>query len=76
MSLLKKELASFMKEFEARDENDSNAYFDGKNVLTSPLQDRAIGLVCKTAEKTLIDTFNEENNAHITSIDEITAENS
>lgn len=76
MNLLKKELASFMKEFEARDENNSNAYFDGKNVLTSPLQDRAIGLVCKTAEKTLIDTFNEENKAHITSIGQITAENS
>lgn len=67
------ELNSYMNEFIIRDTNNKNKYFDGTELIDENISDRAIELIEKFAEKTLIDDYNKKHDDEITSIDEITS---
>lgn len=68
-------VSDFMGQFLTRDEKNQNAYYDGSAILDGGIQDYVIAYVSKNAEKTLIDDFNQKHTPHISSINEITAEN-
>ncbi len=67
------ELNSYMNKFIIRDTNNKNKYFDGTELIDENISDRAIELIEKFAEKTLIDDYNKKHDDEITSIDEITS---
>lgn len=68
-------LSSFMNDFLTRDENNTNAYFDGVKVDEIAISDRVTGIVSETAEKQLVDTYNEKYGTSIKSASEIISKN-
>ena len=71
IALSKTYLISFMNEFINRDEDNKNAYFDGKNIIDSAISEKSIEMVIEQGKKTLIDTYNSANNTLITNIEDI-----
>lgn len=72
---IKLNLKDFMKSYLKR-ENGKNEYFDGTTILKDNIKDLAIKQVSAIVEKTLINAFNEKNDPDITSLEEITIQNS
>lgn len=75
LNTIKTYLSSFMDEFITLDENGTNKYFDGENIVDSSIMEYVADSVSVSAKKELIKNFNENNDTKITSIDEITKEN-
>lgn len=68
-------LQSFMKTYLKR-EDGKNDYFDGTNVNESNIASLAVNQVSEMAKTTLVNSYNEKNDPKISSIEEITVENS
>ncbi len=68
-------LSNFMNTYLTR-EDGKNAYFDGTNVNTDNIASLAVNEVSEMAKATLISSYNEKNDPKISSIEEITVENS
>ncbi len=68
-------LQSFMKTYLKR-EDGKNDYFDGTNVNESSIASLAVNQVSEMAKTTLVNSYNEKNDPKISSIEEITVENS
>lgn len=68
-------LDSFMKIYLKRIDN-KNEYFDGTNIDKEAIADLAVKEVTNMAKATLIQTYNSKNDIKISSIEEITVENS
>lgn len=68
-------LKNFMNAYLNR-ENGVNAYFDGKDVNEDSVANLAVNQVSEMAKATLISSYNEKNDPKISSIEEITVENS
>ena len=75
LNTIKTYLSSFMSEFITVDENGTNKYFDGENIIDSSIMEYVADSISTSAKKELIKNYNENNDANITSIDEITKEN-
>ncbi len=68
-------LQSFMKTYLKR-ENGKNDYYDGSNVNEDSIASLAVNQVSEMARVTLVNSYNEKNDPKISSIEEITVENS
>ncbi len=68
-------LQSFMKTYLKR-ENGKNDYYDGSNVNEDSIASLAVNQVSEMARITLVNSYNEKNDPKISSIEEITVENS
>ncbi len=68
-------LQSFMKTYLKR-ENGKNDYYDGSNVNEESIASLAVNQVSEMARVTLVNSYNEKNDPKISSIEEITVENS
>lgn len=71
-------LDAFMKDYLADVNEGRGIYFDkdSKTLKTDAIVDRAVEEVSAMAERELIDTFNSKNDVKISSLEEITSENS
>ena len=67
VKVIEKELHSFADEFIARDENNQNTYYDGSNVLSAAIEEKAVDLVSKAAEQQVVDSYNESHKRQIVS---------
>lgn len=68
-------LQSFMKTYLKR-EDGKNDYYDGNNVNEDNIASLAVNQVSEMARVTLVNSYNEKNDPKISSIEEITVENS
>lgn len=75
IQILREQIDSFLTDFLARDENGVNKYYDGKEIIVSAIEDKMLDYVAEMAEQQIIDMYNEQNEANVSSIEEITAEN-
>lgn len=67
-------VTSFMGVYLTRGSDGTNAYYDGSQTDEQAIIDLSISLVYEAAAQQLIDEYNEENDTHITSIEQITSE--
>lgn len=75
-SILKSGRKTFLNAFRTRDENNTNRFYDGKNIIDSEIENAAVSFVCQRAEQQVIADYNDKNDVKISSIDEITSQNS
>ncbi len=68
-------LKNFMNSYLKR-EDGKNEYYDGTNINTDNIASLAVNEVSEMAKATLISSYNEKNDPKISSIEEITVENS
>ncbi len=73
---LKDALNKFLTAFFTRDQDNKNRFFDGKNVVESEVALAAQDRVSQRAEQQIIANYNEKNSVKVSSIEEITSQNS
>ncbi len=69
-------LDNFLVAFNTRDKNNTNRFFDGKDVIDSAISDAATERILSRGKQQIIDNYNEKHDVKISSLDEITNENS
>ena len=75
LELITSKLNIFMKEYIKRTDN-KNTYYTGSEIDEDAIIQRAVNEVSQMAEETLISSYNEKNELKISTIEEITIENS
>ena len=75
LELITSKLNIFMKEYIKRTDN-KNTYYTGAEIDEDAIIQRAVNEVSQMAEETLISSYNEKNELKISTIEEITIENS
>lgn len=75
LSTLKETLSSFMSEYIVRDSDNKNKYYDGSKVDTDAIEEMITDYLVDQAEVELINSYNEDHDVKVSSLDEITREN-
>lgn len=76
LGMVKDQLASFMTAFLTVDKDNKNDYFDGTKLIEAPLVARVSNIVTSMAEEELIERYNNSHDVKISTIQEITRQNS
>ena len=75
-AILASGLDNFLVAFNTRDENNTNRFFDGKNVIDSAISDAAKERIRARGKQQIIDNYNDKHDIKVSSLDEITTQNS
>ncbi len=72
---IKQYLNDYMDEFISVDTNNTNKYYDGKNVIESAIEQKVVSLVVSEGDKAAIKNYNTKYNANIETLSEVNANN-
>ena len=76
LEMIKSNLSTFMNDFTTLDKDGKNEFYDGSSIIDSAVQARVSKIVSAMAESELVERYNNSNDVKISSIDEITKQNS
>ena len=76
LSLLSENLKAFMDDFIIVDNTGKNAYYDGEDIIDDAIESRVTDYMVEMASKVIIDNYNDSNKVKVSSLEEITSENS